>query len=219
MKSKNKLLWISIVAFTLVIFFCASQLNQASTNIVENNTGTPKKESSVKNNSVLDFSRSRPANEDVKVNVFSSYSDNYNNISDLIKNADVIVKGSVTGVKEERKAGIFFNFDIKKTIKGDYTNSDTITVLTLKDNSQLTEGKSYILALKLDSYYEDTTYHIIGGYQGEFSLEGDKIAAEKPEFQKEIEEIMLKEADSTLSPLDKLSNGLTNRVKELEHTK
>lgn len=217
MKTKIKLFWISLAVFTIVLLFGVSKLNQASNKIVENNESALNKESSNRNRSMIDFSRSMPANGAI-VNLNPTYVDNYDTINDIIKNSDVIVMGSATGVKEERKLGIFFTFDIKKVIKGDYTDSDTITVLTINDKYQLTKGSSYILALKHDSYYDDTTYHILGGYQGEFSLEGDKITAEKSEFQQEIDEIMLEEPDSTLSPLEKLSNGLSNRVKALEYT-
>lgn len=215
MKTRKKVLWAAAVAFAIVLFLGVSQLNHGSNKSTDNSNNSDN-ESSATNNTLIDFSRSYSVDDDIEAEVFASYADGYYTIDDLIESADVIVKGTVSSVKEERKAGVFFSFEIKSVIKGDYKSKDTITVLTLKDQSILKEGESYILALELDSFYEETTYHVLGGYQGNFSMEGNKIKAADSKFDKEIEEIIAGEEDSSLLPLDKLSNGLSKRVNKLK---
>jgi hypothetical protein len=163
------------------------------------------------NNQTIDITQIN-LTDDVKVQ--ASYIGKSENLDEMLKNSDVIVKGIASKIADEKQMGIFFSFDIEKVIKGDYKKDDSIIVLTLKGDDQLTVGETYVLALENDSYYDEDTYHIMSGYQRLFSLEGENIKNKESKFNNDIDQIISNETDTDLPLLDKLCNEFTNRIKK-----
>jgi hypothetical protein len=157
----------------------------------------------------IDFLKSTYT-DDVKMDAI--YIDGSESLDEMLQKADIIVKGTVNEVEEERLFGIFFSFDIEQVIKGDYKKDDTITVLTSKGKEQLEVGETYVLVLDHDSYYDEDTFHVMAGGQGRFSLEGEKIKYKEIKFKDDIDKIMSDNSNKDLSPLDKLCNDFTTRV-------
>jgi hypothetical protein len=145
----------------------------------------------------------------------TSYTDGSESLDEMLQNADIIVKGVASKIVDEKQLGIFFSFDIEKVVKGNYKSKDMITVLTLKGGDQLTVGETYVLALGHDSYYDENTYHIMGGSQGLFSLDDKNIYFKEAKFKDDLDLIMLDENNMDLSPLDTLCNGFGSRIKKL----
>ncbi|MBE5967111.1 MAG: hypothetical protein E7255_09120 [Lachnospiraceae bacterium] len=76
-----------------------------------------------------------------------------------------------------------------KVVRGNIKNDTSLTVVQLKDDSQLAEGESYVLALGND--YEEGLYHVIGGDQGIFSIVNGKLCSQEESFQEELQQIIL----------------------------
>lgn len=149
-------------------------------------------------------------------NVSVTYVGGCDTLDELAQNAEVIVKGTAGKIISDKLMGVFISFNIENTIKGDIDKDNKLTVIQLKDGNELVEGETYVLALGKD--YEEDTYHVIGGYQGIFSIENNEIYCKEPKYQDELKKISKDENTTSKPKLDILGESFSNRIKDSKLT-
>lgn len=122
---------------------------------------------------------------------YADWKDHYNTDKEVIKNSDLIIRGKVVNSYAEKRADMIFTkqvVEIKKVLKGDLTESQTIEILqtggelgdiktpAFEDAPLLDKNGSYIFMLKKSN---EGHYLIMGGFQGMGKIEGDLLSFSK----------------------------------------
>lgn len=149
----------------------------------------------------------------------ASWHDHYENIDDMAKAADIIIRGKQVDSYTVQVVDMIFTkevIEVEKVYQGDAVKGDKIEVIQtggemnnistapIEDAPLLEKSGNYFLALKKTT---DGSYSILGGFQGiaeiqrndklKFNNENDEIALEfKNESFTEIEETLTEKLKS-----------------------
>ena len=157
-------------------------------------------------NNPIDLTQMKPVG-----NISATYVDGCDTLDELAQKAEVIVKGTAGKVISDKQMGVLITVNIENTIKGDIRNKSKLSLLQMKDGNELIEGETYVLALGKD--YEEGTYHVIGGYQGIFSMVDNEIYCNESKYLDELKKIMKEENRTAKSKLDLLCDSFSCRIK------
>lgn len=211
MIKKGKITLLILVPLILVLIFVEIKL-------INGSTKTNGKESDVlPENASVDLTQINFGGKNLMADAI--YIDGCKTIDELVQNADVIVKGKAGEIISERLAGVLISFEVEDVAKSEVEIGSSLTIIQIKDSNQLKTGETYVLALGEDN--DESTYHVIGGYQGIFSAIDEKIYNKDEKLKIEIQQALSDNIVSSItdenasanSPLDKLSNYFSGLVK------
>lgn len=135
----------------------------------------------------------------------ASYSDRYNNLEELIENADMVLRGRVTK-QYNHESGFSTITELNPTITYTGNSNSIIKVLQLKSEIQLELDKEYVLFLNQQGDSQDL-YYIIGyGKQGIIEVAGDHLIV-MDEIIKESISTELNNESLTFKSFEKLINN------------
>ncbi|MDF2868600.1 MAG: hypothetical protein K0R05_175 [Anaerocolumna sp.] len=89
----------------------------------------------------------------------------YGTLNGMVLSAGLIVKGTAGKVITRNELGITTEFIVEVSLQE--IDSNVIKIVQLKCDKLLKEGEDYVLVLEKE-FYDDNTYHILGGNQGIF---------------------------------------------------
>ncbi|HYE09871.1 MAG TPA: hypothetical protein VEF53_06810 [Patescibacteria group bacterium] len=124
---------------------------------------------------------------------FASWVNHYDNASDMIHKADLIVKGKLVDEMTEKRVDLIFTkavIEVSKVYKGDIKENDTVTILQTggEMNGEKTEPFDDAPLLKNDGEYilflthtSEGHYLIAGGYQGAGKIKNSKVVFNVPD--------------------------------------